>query len=275
MSSPFLIYNIGVLLLVIIAFAIGIYLLFSNKVKIFLSRYSIFLQVLFRAFTVTYAAFMSLVLINAVLFFVDIEVSSNSRECWKRNNEWKNIQVGMTKKEVFQITGEPITYDNWDGLRYSFRRHPLNYISHSQVTFDPDSAQDQEEMKVISKYPDDTTMAEDLSEWLPDRGYTYQAAIERISSGSAGFSFLGIIILAILSLIPFRLRDKWTSRMLYIPLVTILFGVIYEHHQTASSAWRFDLFFLYPLYGIISIGWLIRLIIVIVSERERLPSVKA
>lgn len=269
MSSPFLLYNIGVLLLVISAFLIGIYLLFSKKVKIFLIRYPIFLQVLFRAFTVIYAAFLAIVLLITIGLFMEIEVSTDSRACWKRNYEWKNIQIGMTQKEVIQILGEPLRRDDWSGLRYSYERHPLDYISLADVTFDPNSAPNLEDMKVISKYPDDARMAEDLSEWLPYRSFAYDTALKAISSGSAGFSFLGLIILAIISLIPFSLRDKWTSRMLYIPLVTMLFGFIYEHHQVAASAWRFDLFFIYPLYAVILIAWLIRLVIVVMSEKER------
>lgn len=255
---------------VITAFVVGVYLLFSKKVKTFLSRYSIFLQVLFRAFTIIYMAFLSIVLFISVLFFLDIEVSSSSRECWKRNYEWKNIQIGMTQKQVVQILGQPLRQDNWSGLRYSYERHPLNYISMADVTFDPNSAPNVEDMKVISKYPDDTRMAEDLSEWIPyPNSFEYDTALERISSGSATFSFLGLVILTTLSLIPFNLRDKWTARMLYVPLATILFGIIYEHHQTVSYAWRFDLILIYPLYAVILIAWLIRLIIVVKSEKER------
>jgi outer membrane protein assembly factor BamE (lipoprotein component of BamABCDE complex) len=271
MSSPFLIYNIGVLLFVIAAFAIGIYLLFSKKVKTYLSNYPIFLQILFRAFTVIYAAFLSMVLLIAVMFFIDIEVSTDSRECWRRNYEWKNIQVGMTQKQVVQILGEPLRSEDWSGLRYSYKRHPLDYISMADVTFDPNSAPNVEDMKVISKYPDDARMAEDLSVWMPTtRSFVYNTALLRISGISLGFSFLGLIALAIISLVPFSLRDKWTSRMLYVPFATVLFAGIYEHYQVTASAWRFDLFFLYPLYAIISIGWLIRLLIVVKSEKERL-----
>lgn len=266
MNSPFLIYNIGVLLFVIMAFLIGFYLLFSKKVKTFSSRYSIFLQVLFRAFTITYTAFLSIVLVVTMLFFLDIEVSSTSRECWKRNYQWKNIQIGMTQKQVVEILGQPLRQDSWSGLRYSYERHPLDYISMADVTFDPNSRQSVDDMKVISKYPDDTRMAEDLSEWLPQPpSFAYDTALERISSCSAALSFFGLVILAILSLIPFNLSDKWTSRMLYLPLATILFGFIYEQNQTGS--WRFDLFLIYPLYAVISIGWLIRLIIVVMSKK--------
>lgn len=270
MSSPFLIYNIGVLLFVIIAFVIGYYLLFSKKVKTFLSHYSIFLQIIFRAFTIIYTAFLSIVLLVTIVFFLDIEISTESRECWKRNYAWKNIQIGMTQKEVVQILGEPFRQEDWSGLRYSYKRHPLGYDSWADVTFDSNSASDVQDMKVIFKYPDDARMTQDLSEWLPhQQSFEYLTAFRRISSGSASLSFIGLIILAILSLIPFSLRDKWTSRMLYIPLITILFGVVYEHHQVAASAWRFDLFFIYPLYAVILIGWLIRLIVISMSEKER------
>ncbi len=269
MSSPFLIYNIGVLMFVITAFVVGLYLIFSNKANTFLSRYSIFPQVLFRAFTIIYTAFLAIVLFNTVLFFVDIEVSNRSRECWKRNYEWKNVQVGMTQKQVVQILGQPSRQDNWSGLRYSYERHPLDYISMTEVTFDPNSATTVDNLKVISKYPDDTRMAEDLSEWLPHQpGFAYDNALERISNISAPFAFFSLVILAILSLIPFNLRDKWTARMLYIPLATLVFVVVYEHHQ--ADGWRFDLFLLYPLYAVILICWLVRLIIVFVkSEKER------
>ncbi len=73
--------------------------------------------------------------------------------------------------------------------------------------------------------------------------------------------FLGLALLAVLSLIPWpirRRRNRWT---LWLPVATLALYAVYEVFMPARMDIRLDLFLIWPLLAVVLASWLVRIIL--------------
>lgn len=68
----------------------------------------------------------------------------------------------------------------------------------------------------------------------------------------------GLALLAVLSIIPWRLRDRRNRWTLWLPLGA--FGLYFAYEATMPANWdiRVDLVLIFPLLAIVLLAWLIR-----------------
>ena len=256
MQSPFLWRNIGVLLLVLANVALSVRVMQHYAMP----TGSLPVGIMLRGLTLSYAMLSLIVALVAILLFCAIEVFSESRASWQRNARWGQIHDGMTQQEVLGLMGEPFqrhlseTSSTGPEEQFVYRLYPLASPDGSAVGFrrDPGGA-----MTVAYKSPDDDGLARGRAEWIP-RGYSRSRYRDAIREPLVILAFLGIILLGVATLVPFGVRAGAYSWTLYIPLLTLLLGVIYE--ACGQGGWRYDLMLLYPLYALILIGWAVRLI---------------
>jgi hypothetical protein len=267
MRSPFFWQNLGVLLLVVANFALGVWLFFSRKVRDAVGRLPLPLPLLIRAPVVLYAFASCFVLLMALQLFYFFEVDARSRECWQRSARWAQVQKGMTGQQVVQILGEPYPRDRWgnDNVeRYFYQLHPLGLSDGYVISLkdDPNGG----EARVVDKSPTDAERLSRPEPLLPHDtwSYPYFSDSQTITDMSTITAFGGILVLALFAVIPFPLRAGWYSWTLYAPLVAFMLAIIYEIPQ--KGGWRFDWLLLFPAYVLILLGWVIRLIIVIVKS---------
>jgi hypothetical protein len=256
MQSPFFWRNLLVLLLVLAN------LVLSGR----LLQQSGFLTgtpstgVLLRSGAMAYATLSLLAALIGMLLFGILEVFSDSRTTWQRSARWGELRPGMTEAEVVGLLGEPFqrlssnATSSGPELQFGYRLHPLGMADGAAVIFQPSP---EGAMTLASKSPDDAGWARGREEWIPG-GYTAARYRETIGEAASLLSFTGIMLLAILTLIPFGTPQGARSWALYLPLIALLLGVVYE--ARGPRGWRYDLMLLYPAYALILIGWLVRLI---------------
>jgi hypothetical protein len=105
------------------------------------------------------------------------------------------------------------------------------------------------------------------TEWLPLDASL--ALARNVKESAAALSFIGILLLAVVAVLPIGRRGGWAAWPLYTPLVTGFFAVLYESAQ--RGGWRFDLFLLYPAYSVIAGGWLFRMVRLQAHKPGKLP----
>lgn len=267
MHSPFLWRHVGILLIVVANFACSAKVLVSQKGRSDFSSRPTVLGIALRAVSIFYAVASLLMLLIASLLFYSYEWSAEAREFWKHSRKWANVTVGMTSQEVVQILGPPwgsgkeraprfIGKDTDDVYVYQM---DLIQAEGGMIEFKIDSTSALHEMRVTDKFPDDeriATIMRHLAAWEPP---AYTSAI--LSREIADLVFLisggGLILLAIASMKPFSLRNGWNSWTLYTPLIALMLGMVYE--MNSGGGWRFDLYYLLPVYALIIGCWFFRL----------------
>jgi hypothetical protein len=269
MHSPFFWQNLGVLLLVLANFALSVWLFFSRKVRDAVKRLPLVLPILVRAPVVLYAFASCFVLVMAMQLFYFFEVDARSRECWQRSQRWAQVQTGMTAQQVVQILGEPYPRDRWGNEnveRFFYQLHPLGLSDGYIISLKADTTGGEE--RVVDKSPTDAERLSRPEPLLPDAksGYPYFSDSQTIADMATLTAFGGIIALTLMAALPLPIRTGAYSWTLYAPLVALMFAIIYEIPQQAG--WRFDWLLLFPAYVLILVGWLIRLIIVLVKARR-------
>jgi hypothetical protein len=275
MNSPFLWRNLGILFIVVANFALIVRVLLLQKGRSDFRKRPEALKIFLRAMTILYAVASLIILLMASLVFYLYECTDDARESWKNLHKWTNIKVGMTEQEVLQILGPPGGHGNKetpyfvDGDPDDVYIYQMRSVSIEKgiIVFKIDATSSLKEIKVIEKYPDDETVSRTMSEWLPpDPLYSFK--LGNISSMALVFSAIGLLILALLSLIPFGLPNGWISWTLYTPLIALMLGLLYEMNVTAG--WRFDLFLLFPIYTLIMGCWLFRFVKAVRLSRKQM-----
>lgn len=73
--------------------------------------------------------------------------------------------------------------------------------------------------------------------------------------------FYGIVLVTLLSVMPWRLKDGRNRWALYLPLAALAVYVIYEAAMPAHWDIRLDLFLLAPMGLVILVAWVVRLVL--------------
>ena len=259
MQSPFFWRNLGVLLLVLANLALSVRLLLHGALPS-PTPGPVAIGVILRGFALTYATLSLVAALIAILLFCILELLPESRATWTRSAKWSEIRPGMTPQEVIDLLGEPFQRstvgDSSTGseVQFGYQLHPLGLRDGAAVIFQavPGAA-----MTVTLKSPDDESLARITGNWIPG-GYTGSRYRGTITEAASILSFLGIMLLVVATMLPFGARAGASSWTLYIPLLALVLGLIYE--ARGPRGWRYDLMLLYPLYAIILIGWMVRLI---------------
>jgi hypothetical protein len=250
MFSPFIFRNLGILALASGNFCASVWMIswtgcnFNNALLV--------RSIAQRALAVSYSGTALLVFLMALVLFVDVELTPKARECWRVNRQWSAIRAGMTKRELVQLIGEPPEVNF--GNQYLYSIHPLTYL-HAGVGFrNPNPSTDS------SLELDDSARVEDKNPesgpdlWIPaDFDFYFR---DQYFPLVAGLSAIGLLAVAIASLIPRNLQAGWSSLAVYYPALALIFGLAYESVQ--RGGWRFDLFFILPLYAVVAATWAAR-----------------
>jgi hypothetical protein len=247
-TSPFFWRHFGILLLVFANFALSLFA--AQRARASFSQSALTRSVLARAGSVAYLAGSTLILLLGVSMFIELELSEHAQSCWKTNRDWAKVKLGMTRRQVVQILGDPPA-NSFGNDQYSL--HPFEYfgayIFYDVTTEESAHGLRNDNSKVTEKQPAESV------DWIPNG--IHGAYQRQLASDAMPLCFLGLIVLAVASVIPMSLQAGANSWMLYLPLVAILFVVIYEWNVTAG--WRFDLMLLYPIYLVILGAWSLRL----------------
>jgi len=228
LRSPFLLRNLGILLLVAGNLAVAV--LAARKVQ----------GVALRAGAALYLTLSLFGFLLAASLFHTLELSPRAASCWRTNSEWPKVKLGMKRREVVAFLGAPkeIRF----GVNDIYDLHPLGMLNTGVVSYDAEG----DDAVVESKRPE-TRVA-----WLPPG----PGLAEHLRGDALVMSAIGLVLLAILSLLPFGARQGWRSWMLYTPVPMLVLALVYE--KLVTGGWRFDLFFLGPAYLVIAGTWLLR-----------------
>ena len=259
MQSPFFWRNLGALLLVLANLALCGRLLLHG-VPAGPAPGPVAIGVILRGIALSYATLSLIAALITILLFCTLEVFSGSRASWQRNARWSEIHEGMTQPEVLRTLGEPFqrlsseTSSTGSEVQFGYQLHPLGMQDGAAIIFQaaPGGA-----LTVTLKSPDDEDQARVNADWVPD-GYTGSRYRGTITDTAYMLSFLGIMLLVVATVLPFGVRAGVYSWTLYLPLLALVLGLIYE--ARGPTGWRYDLLLLYPAYAIILIGWAVRLI---------------
>ena len=244
MWSPFVWRNIAILFAIASIFALSMFAVL--RAGALFPSLSLPFGIVLRA-----ASFVCLLLsLFALLLTLDLFQELEFAYDWRPNVEWHKIQLGTTRQQVIDLLGEPDTHIRFE---YYYLLFPMHY-DEGQITFegDPSKLEDYlkdtvgDDAKVIGKTPDETRKA-----WLP--GGFQSWLFNHVRSGILPLSAITLLILLVLSMIPFSLRDGWNSWILYVPVMAAAAAALYEFAM--HEGWRFDLMFLYPAYLLIVGTW--------------------
>jgi hypothetical protein len=254
MKSPFFWKNLCLVLLVVANFGLTVWLIWRYPRPAFTAG-SVVGPVLLRTLSVMYATVAFLLVMFVVPEFCDAEFSEQAQTCWKRQRDWVRIQPGMTKTQVLEILGPAEYSDVWYDLdRNKYRLNPQQSDESASVSFSIVPTGSAEEAKVVEKYPaDDRALAFDYFQT-----YSLDALKTHFSFMALPVSFIGIVLLALVSLLPVWPLTDSTSLSLYLPAAALVLCIAYETAQ--KGGWRFDLYMLFPAYGVIGVAWLLRVI---------------
>lgn len=183
-----------------------------------------------------YFTLACVVLLLCLSIFDTLETSAEAEACWRRNSLWAQVRPGMTTPQVKQLLGEP----SGAGFGFTYRLHPLSY-GEGSIQFDDKGT-------VTGKHPLQG------APWLTP-GWTSRY-LSHAKDDLQPIGFLGLGLLALVSIIPLRMRSGVSSWQLYTPVIALVLGALYE--ATMQGGWRFDWFFLFPAYAVILLAWLVR-----------------
>ena len=71
----------------------------------------------------------------------------------------------------------------------------------------------------------------------------------------------GLVAFALLSIVPWRLRDGRNRWTLWLPLAALIIYAVYETSMPARWDIRLDLVLIAPLLFVVLIAWLVRLVL--------------
>lgn len=260
MQSPFFWRNLAVLLVVLANLVLCGRLLQLHGLAAGPGTGSVATGVILRGSTLLYATLSVIVALVAILLFCLLEVFSDSRQTWERSARWGEITAGMSQQDVLDRLGEPFqrlpSQSSAGGAeeQFVYQLHPLGAHDAGAVGFRRVVAGP---MLLTDKFPDDAAWARGRAEWIPS-GYTRVRYRETIVQAASVISLGGLLLLGLGSVLPLGVRAGMSSWTLYIPLLALLLGLIYE--AGAPRGWRFDLLLVYPVFAVILIGWAVRLV---------------
>ena len=218
-------------------------------------RSSISLSAAKRALAFAYAGGSLLMLLIAGTYFFQLEYSPEAGETWRVVRQWDKVQVGMPKADVLRLLGKPyvIHYNS----QHFYQIHPLTTGILGQIEI--------ESGRVTKIVPQGN-----FAQWTSPDWELYPSS----PTTSIGLGFTVAILLTVMlaSLMPTSLAGGWAATSLYYPLLACLCACIYESAQNGGG-WRFDLVLLFPVYLIIGVTWLIR--VILIARRERHASLES
>lgn len=141
----------------------------------------------------------------------------------------------------------------------SYTLYALDWTDSATVYYSIVLENGTEEAKVVEKYPSDEDMLDIDSFWWPNfQTRNYLLLKDHLVRTTLAVSFIGILLLAVISSIPVWLCSDWRSLSLYIPAAAAVLCIANENCQTGG--WRCDAIFLIPAYAVIVVAWLFRVI---------------
>lgn len=248
MKGPFFWRHLWILVAVALNFAIGV--LGTYKARRSFGAFPLAAGIVLRAFSFAWLMLSLLALLLAISLFHALELEGEPN--WRANREWSRVQAGTTKRDVIALLGPPETHI---GVRYGYHLSPL-YDQDATIYFegDPNAAELEDKLddnvKVVRKEPEEAR-----ADWM-SRYFLTVHVRDHVKGDTLPMSTAGVLILLILSLIPFSLRGGWNSWVLYIPVMALVFGVLYE--SNVQGGWPFDLFLFVPAYLLIAVAWMLR-----------------
>jgi hypothetical protein len=258
MFSPFIVRHIAILMLVSLNFCGAIWAVRWTG-RDFDSA-SLTRSIAQRALAVSYSGAALLLLLMAVFLFADLELTPKAWARWRVDRLWPQVHAGMTKGELVKLLGEPDEIHFSD--QFLYRNHPLSYMQSGIGFVNPKKNADPEvpledSARIEDKNPDDGGVP-----WIPaDFGFffrdQYYPLIDALGT-------IGLLVLTIMSLFPKNLEAGWGTFAIYYPLLAAVFIVARESVQ--RGGWRFDLFLIIPMYILIVVFWIVRVISI---QRER------
>lgn len=275
MKSPFFWHNVGLLLLMLANLVLCMWLVVRRPVESAAGKLDSgavvekssagkslpVLGILLRAIGVIYGTGSCLLLCFTAMQFRENEFSPQNQECWRQRASYPKLQVGMTQKQVLDIMGEP--QDIWrrnENDLYRYLLNPSATPDYASVTFNVDPKNPGGGVVVVDKYPDDSQVLALNRSWSSHLYTEYVRQTRSFRDKGMVLCWLGILLAAFLTLIPFWPCNDFLSLALYFPLIGLTLGITNEFIHTIS--WRWDLFVLVPAYVVIAGGWVIRVIVI-------------
>jgi hypothetical protein len=251
-KGPFFWRHLWILLGVGLNFALAVFLV--GRAQRGFGRFPLAVGLVLRASSFVWLTLSLVALLLAISLFHALELEGEAN--WRANREWKRVQAGTTKREVIAMLGAP---ESHIGVRYGYHLSPL-HDQEATIYFegDPNAAELEDKLaddaKVVRKEPEEAR-----GEWMPPYFVTVHVR-DHVKGDVLPMATGGVLTLLVLSLIPFSLRGGWNSWVLYLPVTTLVFGVLYE--ASVEGGWRFDLFLFVPAYLVIAVAWLLRVWVV-------------
>ena len=215
--------------------------------------------IILRVICVIYATASCLIVFVLALQFCENEFSALPQVCWRQRNSFPQIKMGMTQKQVAGILGEP--QDVWrrnDNDKYRYLLSPSGLPEYASVSFNVDPKNAGGDVIAVDKWPDDERLKA-LNGWWRGHLYCeYWSRLRTLCDKAMVLCWLGIMLLALATLLPFWPCKDWRSLPLYFPVVALTLGIANE--ATQEIGWRYDLMLLVPAYFVIAVVWVFRVI---------------
>ena len=164
-------------------------------------------SVALRSVSVAYLTGSLVVLLAAIALFAEIETGEHAARCWAVHRAWSTVRPGMTPPQVVELLGKPkeVRFEE----HYLYQLHPLWGAHEGAVSFSGASADGTlaSNAKVVHKSP------ETEPDWIPPgAARSFRSAI---TENALVISALLLPVVAVVSLIPFRLRAGASAWILY------------------------------------------------------------
>ena len=257
MTGPYFWRDLSVLIAVALNLALGVFGV--HRARVWFGRLSLPMGIALRALSFVWLMLSLVALLLAISVFHALELEGEAN--WRANREWPRVRPGTTKREVIALLGPPETHI---GVRYGYHLAPL-HDQEATIYFegDPNAAELEDKLKddtrVVRKEPEEAR-----AEWMSP--YFLRLHVrDHLKGALLPISTAAVLILLVLSLIPFSLRAGWNAWVLYLPVMTLVFGVLYEGN--VEGAWRFDLLLFVPVYLVIALAWMLRVWLVRKHQR--------
>lgn len=252
MFSPFIARHIAILMLVSLNFYAAIWAVrWTGR---HFDHASLTRSIAQRALAVSYSGAAFLLLLMAVVLFVDFELTDTARQTWRLNRLWPQVHAGMTKAELVRLLGEPDDIHFTD--QYMYQIHPLTYSRAGIGFINPKRSSEPAVPLDDSARIEDKDPGDEGAPWIPGDFdiYSHDQYYPMID----GLGAFGLIGLVIMSLFPKNLDARWGTMALYYPLLAAVFVIARESVQ--RGGWRFDLFLILPMYVLIGVPWVVRVV---------------
>ncbi len=274
MKSPFFWQDAGLLLLLVANFAFSVWLVVrtpdDTRVENVASAASterkgmpktpLVWRILLRALCLVYATASCLTLFVLALQFRDTEFLPTSQEYWRQRNSYPQVKMGMTQKQVDEIMGD--LRDVWhrnDNEQYHYLLSPSGLPENATVSFGADPKNAGGAVVVIDKWPDDKRLNV-LNHWWRGHLLFEYWRCDAVLDKAMGLSCMGMLLLAVVSLLPFWPCRDWRSLALYFPVAALTLGLAHEFTRRGDLRWV--VFLIAPSSVVIVVTWVIRVILV-------------